>query len=56
MELTKAGKDILKKATIEARKQLNQVSNIISEEEAIFLKNIMKKFREGLKEEVEMKI
>jgi DNA-binding MarR family transcriptional regulator len=56
MELTNEGKDILKKATIEARKQLNQVTNIISEEEAIFLKNIMKKFREGLKNEVEMKI
>ena len=56
MRLTDKGKDVVKNATLRVRKQLNQVSNIISEEEIVSLKRIMNNFREGLKQEVEMKI
>ncbi len=56
MELTEDGKKILKDATLQVRKQLNQVTNIISDEEIIYLNKIMDNFRNGLKKEVEMKI
>ena len=54
--MTEDGKKILKDATLQVRKQLNQVTNIISDEEIIYLNKIMDKFRNGLKKEVEMKI
>ena len=56
MVLTEQGKKVLEDATLLVRKQLDQIPNIISDSEVFCLKETLLKFREGLKQEVEMKI
>lgn len=54
--LTEKGKEILQKSSEIVKNHLNQMPKIIKDSEKIYMKEIMEKFREGLKNEVEMKI
>lgn len=56
MILTENGEKIFSEVSQKIKKQLSQIPKIISDEEKENIKLIMKKFREGLKQEVEMKI
>lgn len=54
--LTEKGKETLQKSSEIVKNHLNRMPKIIEDSEKIYMKEIMEKFREGLKNEVEMKI
>lgn len=56
MIITDEGKKIFKKASDILKEHLSSIPKILTDEEKETLKNTMKKLREGLKKEVEMKI
>ena len=56
MIITDEGKKIFKKASDVLKEHLSSIPKILTDEEKETLKNTMKKLREGLKQEVEMKI
>ena len=56
MIITDEGKKIFKKASDILKEHLSSIPKILTDEEKETLKNTMKKLREGLKQEVEMKI
>ena len=56
MMITDEGEKVFKYVSDILREHLSKIPKIISEEEKAFVKIICKKLREGLKQEVEMKI